>query len=154
MAKLIEFRKKHEDELKAFWSHVSSLADELARVSAVDNTELSHLHMQGIYENQTKPMLRELQRGLLAYGVDTVAGSVALKVDLGAASGTALGAAALAGGHVALGAASVALSVVPYIANRTRQVRTQQKASPVAYLLAANRKLSGKGLLRVLQGRS
>ena len=67
-----------------------------------------------IYQSQTKPMLQELQRRLLAYGVDTVAGSVALKVNLGAASGTALGTAALAGGHVALGAASVALSVVPY----------------------------------------
>ena len=153
-AKIIEFRQTHKDELKAFWRHVSSLADELDRASAVDNAELSHLHMQEIYQNQTKPMLQELQRGLLAYGVDTVAGSVALKVNLGAASGTAVGAAALAGGPVALGAASVALSVVPYIANKTRQVRARQRTSPVAYLLAANRKLSGKGLLQTLQGRS
>lgn len=152
--KLIDFRKRHKDELRAFWGHVSGLADELARVAAVDNPELTQLHLRDIYESQTKAMLRDLQRGLLSTGVDTVAGSMALKVNISAASGTALGAAALAGGHVALGAASVALTVVPYFVTRARQVKAQQAASPVAYLLAANRGLSGKNLLQLLQRKS
>jgi hypothetical protein len=152
--KLIDFRKRHEAELRAFWGHVSGLADELARVAAVDNPELAQLHLQDIYESQTKAMLRDLQRGLLSTGVDTVAGSMALKVNVSAASGTALGAAALAGGHVALGTASVALTVVPYFVTRARQVKAQQTASPVAYLLAANRSLSGKNLLQLLQRKS
>jgi hypothetical protein len=149
--RLISFRARHKAELGAFWNHVSGLADELARVSTVENPELARLHMQDIYDRQTKPLLRELQSGLRAYGVESVAGAMALKVDLAAASGTALGTAALAGGHIALGGASLALTFVPYVIHRRHGSKGRRESSPVAYLLAANRKLAGRSLLRSLR---
>jgi hypothetical protein len=149
--KLIAFRARHKAELQVFWTHVSGLADELASIAEVDNPQVAQLHMQSLYERQTKPLLADLRAGLRAADVDTVAGAMALKVNLTAASGTALGAAAMAaGGQPILGAASVALTVIPYFISRLRGQRARRAASPVAYLLAANRELSGRHLLQSL----
>jgi hypothetical protein len=93
--KLVKFRQRHLAGLRAFWTHVAGLGDELAHASSVDNTELMYIHLKDIYDSQTKPLLLDLKRGLSSYGIDTVAGSMALKVNVTAASGTALGAAAL-----------------------------------------------------------
>lgn len=64
-------------------------------------------------------------------------GTLGLKVDLGAVSGTVLGTLAVSGGHPAMGAGAVALSVVPYIAGRLKARQLHRTQSPVAYLLAA-----------------
>jgi hypothetical protein len=151
VTKLIAFRERHKEELHAFWTHVSGLADELATATAADNPDLARLHMEHIYESQTKPLVTQLRSGLRADSVDTVAGSLALKVDLGAASGTTVGAAALAAGHPVFGATSLALTFIPYFARTISGARHRSTRSPVAYLLAADRKLSGRRLLSSLR---
>ncbi|RZS38833.1 hypothetical protein EV193_10443 [Herbihabitans rhizosphaerae] len=144
--KLIKFRAEHGAELTAFRAHVAGLGDELRAIAAVENVEVAHAHLKALYERETKPKLDDLRKGLRALGVESVAGPLALKVD--AAAGTVLGGLAAAGGQLAVAGAAVAVTVVPYLAGKHKARREQKKGSPVAYLLAADRRLAGASLLR------
>ncbi|MEU9101292.1 DUF6236 family protein [Streptomyces sp. NPDC048361] len=137
VSRLVAFRQRHAPELAAFYAHVDSLATELGQIATVENLDLAHAHLQALYERATKPQLDELRRALRAFGVESTVGTLGLKVDLGAVSGTALGALAVTAGQPAIGAGAVALTVVPYIAGRLKALRQQRTDSPVAYLLAA-----------------
>ncbi|MFF3980631.1 DUF6236 family protein [Streptomyces sp. NPDC001828] len=137
VSRLVAFRQRYAPELAAFHAHIDSLATELAQIAAVENPEMARAHLQALYERSTKPQLDALRRALRAFGVESTVGTLGLKVDLGAVSGTALGALAVSGGRPALGAGAVALTVVPYIAGRLKARRQQRTDSPVAYLLAA-----------------
>jgi Family of unknown function (DUF6236) len=139
VSRLVAFRQRYAHELSAFHAHIDSLATELEHVAAVENSEIAQAHLHALYERATKPQLDELRRALRAFGIKSTVGALGLKVDLGAASGTALGTLAVSGGHPALGTAAVALTVVPYVAGRMKARRQQQTGSPVAYLLAAER---------------
>lgn len=139
VSRLVAFRQRYAHELAAFRAHVDSLATELEQIASVENTEIAQTHLQALYERTTRPQLDELRRALRAFGVESTVGMLGLKVDLGAVSGTALGTLAVSGGHPAVGAGAVALSVVPYIAGSLKARRQQRADSPVAYLLAAER---------------
>ncbi|MGX1542217.1 hypothetical protein [Streptomyces adustus] len=89
----------------------------------------------------------ELRRALRGFGVESTAGALGLKVDLGAAAGTVLGAAAAAGGQLVVAGTAVTVAVLPYVAQRVSGFRAMRRDSPVAYLLAADRKLGGSSLL-------
>ncbi|MGW7002472.1 hypothetical protein ACWGCW_06505 [Streptomyces sp. NPDC054933] len=123
----------------------------MERIAAVENAQVALAYLQALYERETKPQLDELRRALRAFGVESTVGALGLKVDLGAASGTALGTLAMTGDHPAVGTAAVALSVVPYIAGRLKARRRQRTGSPAAYLLAAERNL---GQAAALSGRT
>lgn len=148
VAKILAFRERYTAELAAFRAHVAGLGEELARVAAVENLAVAHRHLEAIYRQQTKPQLTELRRALRGLGVDSAAGALGLRVDLGAGAGTVLGGFAAMGGQLAVAGAAVAVTVMPYLAGKFRSRRSQLSGSPVAYLLAADRKLAGKRLLR------
>ncbi|MFE9574087.1 DUF6236 family protein [Streptomyces sp. NPDC006692] len=137
VVRLVSFRQRYASELAAFHTHIGSLAAELEQIAAIENSEIAQAHLQALYERTTKPRLDELRRALRAFGVESTVGTLGLKVDLGAVSGTVLGTLAVSGGHPAMGAGAVALSVVPYIAGRLKARQLQRTQSPVAYLLAA-----------------
>ncbi|MFI0220443.1 DUF6236 family protein [Streptomyces lydicus] len=137
VSRLVAFRQRYAPELAAFHAHIDSLATELEQIAAVENAEIAQAHLQTLYERTTKPQLDELRRGLRAFGVESTLSMLGLKVDLGAVSGTALGTLAVSGGHPAMGAGAVALTVVPYMAGRLKARQQQRTDSPVAYLLAA-----------------
>ncbi|MFD0067382.1 DUF6236 family protein [Streptomyces sp. NPDC056690] len=139
VSRLVRFRQRYAAELAAFHAHIDSLATELEQIAAVENPEIAQAHLQALYERATKPQLDELRRALRAFGIESTVGTLGLKVDLGAVSGTALGTLAVSGGHPAVGATAVALTVVPYIAGVLKARRQQRTGSPVAYLLAAER---------------
>lgn len=145
VSRLLTFRKRCAVELTAYRAHIDSLAGELEQVAAVENAEIAQAHIQALFEHTTKPQLDDPRRALRAFGGESTAGVLGPKVDLGAASGTALGTAALAGGHLAAGGAAVALTVVPYVAGRVKTRRRQRSSSPVAYLLAAERAFNRAG---------
>jgi hypothetical protein len=151
VSKIIKFRQRHAAELAAFRTHVAGLSDELRQVAEVENLEIAHKHLEVLYQQQTKPQLDELRRALRGHGVESTAGSLALRVDLNAATGTVLGGVAVLGGQLALAGAAVAVTVVPYLAGRFRARREQVTGSPVAYLLAADRELAGSRLLRAMR---
>jgi hypothetical protein len=137
VSRLVGFRQRYGPELEAFRAHIGSLATELEQITAVENSEIAQAHLQALYERATKPQLDELRRALRAFGIESTVGTLGLKVDLGAVSGTTLGTLAVSGGHPAVGTAAVALTIVPYIAGRLKTRRQQRTGSPVAYLLAA-----------------
>ncbi len=154
VAKLIRFREAHGDELAAFHEHVASLTTELQAIAEVENLEVASAHLKSLYESKTRPQLNELRRALRAQGVESSAGTLVQKVDLNAAAGTLLGSVAAAGGQLAVADAAVAVTLVPYIAGKVEARRQQVGDSPVAYLLAADRELSGRTLLGALQRRT
>ncbi|MGW0885706.1 DUF6236 family protein [Streptomyces sp. NPDC002671] len=148
ISKLIAFRQRYSAELAAFRQHVAELAPQLRTITQVENLQVAQAHLQGIYDTTTEPQLAELRRALRGVGVGSVAGTLGLKIDLGAAAGTVLGGVAAAGGQMAVASAAVGVSVLPYLAQRVNQARQLRRESPVAYLLAADRKLSGSSLPR------
>ncbi|KPI18796.1 hypothetical protein OK006_10210 [Actinobacteria bacterium OK006] len=148
ISKLIAFRQRYSAELAAFRQHVAELAPQLRTITQVENLQVAQAHLQGIYDTTTKPQLDELRRALRGVGVGSVAGTLGLKIDLGAAAGTVLGGVAAAGGQMAVASAAVGVSILPYLAQRVNQARQLRRESPVAYLLAADRKLPGSSLPR------
>ncbi len=152
VGKILKFRRRHGAELAAFHQHIDSLGEELARVAEVENLTVAQAHLQALYDSRTKPMLDGLRRALRGLGIESTAGALGLRIDLNAATGTLLGGVAAASGQLALAGAAVAVGVLPYVASRVR-AREQHKASPVAYLLAANRELTGPLLLRAMRVR-
>lgn len=151
IAKVIQFRQRYTAELAAFRDHVAGLGEELTSVAEVENLEVAHKHLEIIYRQRTEPQLTELRRALRGLGVESTAGTLGLRVNVNtAAAGTALGGVAVAGGQLAVAGAAVAVTVVPYLANKFRDRRQRVTSSPVAYLLAADRKLAGRRLLRAL----
>lgn len=154
VAKLIRFREAHRDELAAFHEHVAGLTADLQAIAEVENLEVASAHLKSLYESQTRPQLNELRKALRAQGIESSAGTLVQKVNLNAAAGTLLGSVAAAGGQLAVAGAAVAVTLVPYIASRVEARRQQVGDSPVAYLLAADRELSGRTLLGALQRRT
>jgi len=139
--KLIRFRDGHTAELTAFREHVAGLADELREIAIVENADIAHAHLESLYRSRTKPQLDDLRRALRSLGVESTAGTLGLKVDLNAAAGTVIGSIAAAGGQLAVAGAAVTVTVAPYLAGRFKARRKAITSSPVAYLLAAHRKL-------------
>ncbi|MFE5143732.1 DUF6236 family protein [Streptomyces fagopyri] len=139
VSRLVDFRQRYAPELAAFHAHIDSLAAELEQIAAVENAEIAQAHLQELYERATKPQLDELRRALRAFGVESTVGLLGLKVDLGTVSGTTLGALAVSGGHLAVGTAAAALTVLPYVAGRVKARQQQRTDSPAAYLLAVER---------------
>jgi hypothetical protein len=140
--KLITFRQRYAAELVAFRQHVAALGPELRAVAQVENVQVAHAHLQAIYDKHTRPQLDELRRALRGVGVESVTGTLDLKVDLGAAAGTLIGAAAAAGGQLTVASAAVVVAVLPYVVQRAGKARQVRRDSPVAYLLAVDRKLT------------
>ncbi|WP_406635878.1 DUF6236 family protein [Amycolatopsis sp. WGS_07] len=148
IGKLIGFREKHRAELAAFQAHVASLAPELRAVAEAENLEVAAAHLRAQYETKTRPQLEDLRKALRGIGVEATAGTLVQKIDLNAAAGTVLGGIAAAGGQLAVAGTAIAVTLAPYLAGKVKARREQVAKSPVAYLLAADRKLSGRTLLQ------
>ncbi|GAA1887129.1 DUF6236 family protein, partial [Asanoa iriomotensis] len=153
VAKLITFRDRYAAELSAFRGHVAGLAPELAKVAAVESPDIARAHLEALYREKTRPQLDDLRAALRGMGIDSTVGVLGLKVDVPAAAGTIVGGAAAAGGHLAVAGTAVAMTVLPYLAGRIRDHRRAARTSPVAYLLAAERNLTGRSLLDRIRDR-
>ncbi|MFE3983070.1 DUF6236 family protein [Nocardia tengchongensis] len=151
---LISFRNRYRGELAAFRAHVASLSTELGTIAAIEDPAIAEKHLQSVYNANTKPQLDELRRALRALGIESSTGLLGLKVDVSeAAAGTLLAAGAAAGSPLAV-AGGVALGVGSYVANRRTARRTAQRESPVSYLLAVDRELSGRSLIDRMRRRT
>lgn len=148
ISRIIEFRQKHEEELRGFRDHIAGLSAELAKITSIENVDIARAQIEDLYNAETAPRLAELRKAMRSFGIKSVAGALGLKLDLGAASTTAIGVAAVAAGlPVIAGIAAVALSIIPYVASRIGEYGEARSGSPVAYLLAANRELHGRALV-------
>lgn len=154
IAKLIKFRQRYSAELTAFHEHVRGLAPEIERIAAVENIDVAYAHLKSLYQKVTEPQLDELRRGLLGLGVESGVGALGMRLDLNAAAGTVIGSAVSSGGPLVVAGTAAAVTFVPYFAGRIKAARQRTKDSPVAYLLAVDRKLSPGALRRADLGRS
>jgi hypothetical protein len=151
VTKLIKFRRRYSAELTAFREHVRGLAPEIERVAAVENIDVAYAHLTSLYQEVTEPQLNELRRGLLGLGVESTAGAIGMRLDLNAAAGTLIGSAVSSGGPLVVAGTAAAVTVVPYVAGQIKAGRQRTRDSPVAYLLAADRKLSRLSLRHTLR---
>ncbi|GIF49822.1 hypothetical protein DFJ67_0145 [Asanoa ferruginea] len=150
---LIRFRERYAAELSAFREHIAGLAPSLAPIAAVESPAVARAHLEALYRSKTQPQLDELRGALRGMGIESTVGVLGLKVDVPAAAGTLVGGAAAAGGHLAVAATAVAMTVLPYLTGRISAHRERARSSPVAYLLAAERNLTGRSLLDRIRSR-
>lgn len=141
---LVKFRQRYAAELAAFHTHMASLGPELQEIALITNVPAAEAHLRAVYARSTKPQLEELRRALRSLGIESSAGTLTMKIDLNAATGTVLGGVAAAAGQPAVAAAAIAITVVPYLAGRAKAIRQQRTTAPVSYLLAAEKKLAGR----------
>lgn len=151
---LLDFREQHRREILAFRDHLSSIERQLAGMtSVVDEHELAR-HLQDVYEDRTREHVDNLRTAMNRSGIQTALRALTLKLDLAGAGATLPGIAAGAlatavGAPVAAGLApvAVALSAAPLITGY-RQARREQRESPLAFLIAAERELGADAALR------
>jgi hypothetical protein len=146
-ATLIAFRERYRDELALLRQHIADLSAELQCIAAVESPQVTQAHLAALYERATRPQLDELRRALRGLGIESAIGTMAMKINVQATAGTALGAIAAAGGQWPVAGAAAAIALIPYAAS-IRKRHDELAASPVAFLIAADRKLRGSALLR------
>lgn len=151
--KLIQFRQRYSSELEALHDHVTGLATQLQQITLVENPKVAHIHLEELYRRETQPLLDSLRRSLRSMGIESTTSALALKVDLGPAAATILGGIAAAGGQLAIAGAAAALAILPYTADKLAARRRIIASSPVAYLLAVERKFGGNKAFQSLLAR-
>lgn len=145
---LIAFRDRYGGELAAFRAHVASLSTDLGTIAAIEDPVVAEKHLQSVYNAKTKPQLDELRHALRALGVESGTGLLGIKVDITkSTAGTLLGAGLAATGSPAAMAGGAALAVGSYVADRRKARRAAHRESPVSYLLAVDKELSGRSLI-------
>ncbi|MFE5285103.1 DUF6236 family protein [Nocardia sp. NPDC056611] len=145
---LISFRDRYGGELAAFRAHVASLSADLGTIAAIEDLVVAEKHLQSVYNAKTRPQLDELRHALRALGVESGIGLLGIKVDISkSTAGTLFGAGLAATGSPAAMAGGTALAVGSYVADRRKARRAAHRESPVSYLLAVDKELSGRSLI-------
>lgn len=144
---LISFRDRYGGELAAFRSHVASLSTDLGTIAVIEDPVAAEKHLQSVYNTKTKPQLDELRRALRALGVESGIGLLGIKVDVSKTTAGGLLGAGIATGTPATIVGGAALAVGSYVADRRKAQRTAHRESPVSYLLAVDKELSGRSLI-------
>ncbi|MFD7847697.1 DUF6236 family protein [Nocardia sp. NPDC059764] len=147
LSTLISFRERYGGELSAFRAHVASLSDELGTIAALKDPVAAEKHLQSVYNGKTKPQLDELRRALRALGVESGIGLLGIKVDVSKTTAGGLLGVGIATGTPATVVGGAALAVGSYVADRRRVRRAAHRESPVSYLLAVDKELSGQSLI-------
>jgi Family of unknown function (DUF6236) len=143
---VIEFRGTHEAELRAFQSHVFDLREEILKICQISDAGEIQSRLHDLYKDRTEPELMDLQKKLHRFGIRSVPGFLALRIDKETAIQTIGGIAAVGGAHFTLGPAApvavpFAISVVaiPYIRRRRQELVSLEHESPASLLLAVKR---------------
>ncbi len=152
MKKLIQFRKKHRNELTAFQDGIRALVKNNDWLMKTQDEDALKAHLEGLYNTHIKPGQQELKSALRHLGIDTVKGVANIKLEAapvaaglgaigvgGAALGATIGTLALAN-PVVVSAASVAvvggvaLSLSKVLEDARDKVKAVRKGSTAAYL--------------------
>lgn len=150
--KIIKIRARYRAEFDTFHDLVSqsaaTLADELSQVS---DPEVLKFYLELEVAKRFERPLEELRKAMKGLGIDSLLSATSIKFELPAA------AAALAGGWAAdqpvLVGVGAALAIAAWHREHQHRKNAQVSGSPVAYLLEAQRSLSGGQLLTNLRSR-
>jgi hypothetical protein len=150
--KIIEVRRRHADELAAFQQATQAIIDSLPEAVASASPDVAALYLQSLYEKTLEPELRRLKAGLSRSGVDSVIGSMGVKVaappELATSGAAILGIGALHLNPVMMGAGAVVLCLVPRIRRQRSEAKQLRASSPAAYLLRLEEGLKPRSLAR------
>jgi Family of unknown function (DUF6236) len=136
--KIIEIRRRHADELAAFQQATQAIIDSLPEAVASASPDVAAMYLQSVYEKTLEPELRRLRSGLSRSGVDSVFGSMSVKVaapELVTSGAAMLGVGALHLNPVMMGAGAIVLCLVPRIRRQRAEAGQLRANSPAAYLL-------------------
>jgi len=140
--KIVKLRKRHDQEFVAFQHYLQEIGKNAEELGATSSFGF-RTHVDVLYRRHLAGALEDLKQAARAERIETVVGSLQVRVAvptlLGSAA-TALGY-DLRPGQMFIGAGAVVLSVIPYLVKRTRQTREAIRRSPLAYLMLAEQEL-------------
>ena len=152
--KLLTFRDQNRQEIIAFRDHLASIERDLVAMTSIADVDELARALTDVYETRTRAQVDNLRKAMNRSGIQTAVRALTLKLDLGGAGltlpGLAAGAVATAiGAPVVAGLApvAVAMTAAPLITGH-RRARREQRESPFAFLIAAERELGADETLR------
>jgi hypothetical protein len=147
--KIIEIRRRHADELAAFQQATQAIIGSLPEAVASASPDVAAMYLQSLYEKTLEPELRRLKSGLDRSGIDSVFGSMSVKVaapELVTSGAAVLGIGALHLNPVMMGAGAVVLCLVPRIRRQRAEAGQLRANSRAAYLLRLEEELKPTSL--------
>ena len=147
--KIIEIRRRHRDELTAFQAATREIIGALPEAVASASPDVAAQYLQAEYEKTLEPELRQLQSALSRSGIDSVLGSMSVKVatpELVTSGAALLGIGALHVNPVLMGAGAIVLCLVPRIRRQRAEAAQLRANSRAAYLLRLEEELKPASL--------
>ena len=150
--RILEFRAKHLGERGAFQRYLGEFLEKRRWLSEIEDPRLVEARLKQEYEKELKPKLAELREKLSGARIETVTSVLTVQVStplLASQAGTLLGVVA----NPILGvAAGAALAFAKVLRDRRKTSGEALMASPVSYLLRAEKDLAPKTMLgRVIE---
>lgn len=148
--KIIEIRRHHSDELFAFQKAIQEIVASLPEAVASASPDLAAIYLKSVYEKTLEPELHRLKSGLSRSGVDSVLGSMSVKVaapELAASGAAMLGIGALHLNPLMMGAGAIVLCLMPRIRRQRSDARRLRASSSASYLLRLQENLSPTSLV-------
>jgi uncharacterized protein DUF6236 len=147
--KIIEIRRRHADELAAFQQATQAIVGSLPEAVASASPDVAAMYLQSVYQKTLEPELRRLKSGLDRSGIDSVFGSMSVKVaapELVTSGAAVLGIGALHLNPVMMGAGAIVLCLVPRIRRQRAEAGQLRANSRAAYLLRLEEELKPTSL--------
>lgn len=147
--KIIEIRRRHADELAAFQQATQAIIGSIPEAVASADPDVGAMYLQSVYEKTLEPELRRLKSSLNRSGIDSVFGSMSVKVttpELFTSGAAILGVGALHFNPVMMGAGAIVLCLIPRIRRQRAEARQLRASSPAAYLLRLEEELAPASL--------
>jgi hypothetical protein len=155
--KIIEIRRRHADELAAFQQATQAIIGSLPEAVASASPDVAAMYLQSVYEKTLEPELRRLKSGLNRSGIDSVFGSMSVKVaapDLVTSGAAILGVEALHLNPVMTGAGAIVLCLIPRIRRQRAEASQLRANSQAAYLLRLEEELKPTSLASAVTTRA
>jgi hypothetical protein len=146
--KIIKIRQRHMEELTRFQQATNTIIASVPEAVSV-NPEARAMYLQALYKKTLEPELRRLKSSLHKSGVDSVFGSMSIKVQAPqiVTSGMAIfGIGALHLNPVMMGTGAVVLCLVPKIRRQRAEAQKLRAESSAAYLLRLEEQLEPTSL--------
>jgi hypothetical protein len=147
--KIIEIRRRHADELAAFQQATQAIIGSIPEAVASADPDVGAMYLQSVYEKTLEPELRRLKSGLNRSGIDSVFGSMSVKVTapkLFTSGAAILGVGALHFNPVMMGTGAIVLCLIPRIRRQRAEAQQLRASSPAAYLLRLEEELAPASL--------
>lgn len=138
IGKIIQFRKKHRDELTAFQDYLHEIVSDVQELQFKD-LEALKAHLEVAYEKKIKPQVDALKKCFTSLGMDTITGVLNVKVTLPpllTSAGEYLAQAHVSPANpIIIGTGALSFSVLTTIQRARKEASQFLQSLPAAYLL-------------------